>query len=351
MSLQTRSLGPGPDAPQVPCMGLGFGSLSGFYGPAGSLESRLSLLDNAYSAGLRFWDLADIYGDAEDLVSEWVKRSDPAKRDDVFIATKFGLQRQADGMHRFRSDPEYVKEACERSLKRLGVNTIDLYYCHRVDGVTPVERTVEAMVDLKKQGKIRHLGLSDVSASTLRRAHAVHPIAALQVEYSLFTLNIESSESDVLQTARELGVTVIAFSPIGRGILSGQFTSHTSIPEGDLRRMYPKYAESNFPAILKLVKGLESVASAHSQRAERSVKPAQIALAWLLAQGNDVIPIPGTKSVARIAENAAAAAIELTEGELEGIRALAEEAAMGISGTRYPAAVMATMCADTPPLE
>ncbi|KAL4977914.1 NADP-dependent oxidoreductase domain-containing protein [Aspergillus desertorum] len=319
MSLSTRPLGPGPNAPQISCMGLGFGSLCGFYGPAGSFESRLSLLDHAYSTGLRFWDLADIYGDAEDLVREWLKRAGPARREDVFIATKFGLQRQADGLHKFRSDPEYVQEACERSLERLGVDDIDLYYCHRVDGVTPIERTVEAMVELKKQGKIRHLGLSDVSASTLRRAHAVHPVAALQVKYSLFTLDIESPESNILRAARELGVTVIAFSPIGRGILSGPFTSHTSIPEGNLRRMYPKYAETNFPAILKLVKGLKDVASARSRGAERSVTPAQIALAWLLAQGNDVIPIPGTKSAARMGENAAAARIELTEQEPEGL--------------------------------
>ncbi|KAL4989430.1 NADP-dependent oxidoreductase domain-containing protein [Aspergillus falconensis] len=338
MSLPTRSLGPGPNAPQVSCTGLGFGSLSGVYGPAGSFESRLSLLNHAYSTGLRFWDLADIYGDTEDLVGEWVKRSGPGKREDVFIATKFGLQRQADGLHKFRSDPEYVKEACERSLERLGVEAIDLYYCHRVDGVTPVERTIEAMVELKKEGKIRHFGLSEVSASTLRRAHAVHPIAALQVEYSLFTLDIESPDSDVLRTARELGVTVVAFSPIGRGILSGQFTSHTSIPEGDLRRIYPKYAESNFPSILKLVKGLQDIASAYSQRAERSATPTQIALAWLLAQGNDIIPIPGTKSAARMDENAAATGIELSEQEVGGIRALAEEAAMGITGTKYPAA-------------
>ncbi|KAL4904644.1 hypothetical protein BDW74DRAFT_178737 [Aspergillus multicolor] len=348
MTLPTRTLGSGPNAPLIPSMGLGFGSLSGFYGSPGSLESRLSLLDHAYTIGLRFWDLADIYLDAEDLVGEWVRRNS-SKREDVFIATKFGLQRQENGSHKFRSDPGYVRSACEKSLRRLGVECIDLFYCHRVDGVTPIERTVEAMVELKNEGKIKHLGLSDVSATTLRRAHAVHPIAALQVEYSLFTLDIEAPGLDVLQTARELGVTIIAFSPIGRGILSGQFASHSSIPEGDLRRFYPKYAEDNFPAILKLGKGLEDVAGAISKRTGKSVTAAQISLAWLLAQG-DVVPIPGTKSAGRMEENAASAMIELSEDEVNELRSLAEEASRGIQGTRYPAAVMATLHSGTPEL-
>ncbi|KAL4802041.1 NADP-dependent oxidoreductase domain-containing protein [Aspergillus unguis] len=322
-------------------IGLGFGSLCGVYGPPGTTEERVALLNHAYATGLRFWDLADIYGDSEDVVGEWIKQATPAQRDEVFIATKFGLERQPNGMHTFRTDPEYVKTACEKSLKRMKVETIDLYYCHRVDGVTPIEKTIQAMVELKNEGKIRHIGLSEVSATTLRRAHAVHPIAALQMEYSLFCLDIES---EILETARELGITIVAYSPIGRGVLTGQFQSHEAIPEGDLRRMYPKYGQQNFVEILKLVDGVEKVARAHGD----GTTPAQVALAWLLAQ--DVIPIPGTKSAARMDENAAAGRLELADQEVLDLRILAQQAAKKIEGTRYPAAVMATLCADTPPL-
>ncbi|GIK05482.1 hypothetical protein Aspvir_009594 [Aspergillus viridinutans] len=339
MSLPIRTLG--KDGPPVSAIGLGFGSIGGFYGPAGTIDERVALLEHAHAKGLRFWDMAGIYGDSEDVVGEWIRRS--GKRNDVFLATKFGLQRQPSGRHTFRSDPEYVKAACAQSLRRLGVDTIDVYYCHRVDGVTPIEKTVEAMVELKNQGKIRYLGLSDVSAATLRRAHAVHPITALQVEYSLFTLDIESPASEILKTCRELGVAIVAFSPIGRGILTGQFQSRADIPEGDLRRMYPKYAEENFPEILKLVDTLKDVANAHGST------PAQVALAWLLATGPDIIPIPGTKSAARMDENAAAALLQLSDQEVQEIRTLAEK--VKIEGTKYPAAVMATLFSDTPPLE
>ncbi|KAK5994266.1 Aldo-keto reductase str7 [Cladobotryum mycophilum] len=338
MSFPLRTLG--LDGPQFSPVGLGFGSLAGFYGPAGTRNEKLALLDHAYTIGLRFWDLSDVYGDTEDVVGEWLKSS--GKRKDVFIGTKFSLKQQPDGKHIFRSDPEYVKEACERSLKRLEVETIDLYYCHAVDGVTPIEKTVEAMVELKKQGKIRCLGLSGVSATTLRRAHAVHPITALQWEYSLFTLDIESSTSQVLQTCRELGVTLVAFSPIGRGVLTGQFQSHKDIPEGDLRRFYPKYAEENFSEILKLVQGITDVAKCHGST------PAQVALAWLLAQGPEIIPIPGTKSVSKMNENVASALVQLSDEEVLKIRHLAER--VEIKGTRYPTVVMATLYQDTPPL-
>ncbi|KAL2014842.1 hypothetical protein VTN00DRAFT_2367 [Thermoascus crustaceus] len=338
MPLPLRALG--RDGPQVPAIGLGLGSLGGFYGPAGTLDEKVALLEHAHAIGLHFWDMADVYADSEDVVGEWIKRS--GKRDDIFLATKFALQRQPDGRHTFRSDPEYVKAACEKSLQRLGVDTIDLYYCHRVDGVTPIEKTIEAMVELKNQGKIRCLGLSEVSAATLRRAHAVHPIAALQMEYSLFTLDIESSTSEILKTCRELGVTVVAYSPVGRGVLTGQFQSHADIPEGDLRRVLPKYSEENFPKILELVQGLKDVANAHGST------PAQVALAWLLAQGPDIIPIPGTKSTAKMDENAASALLQLSDQEVQEIRTLVERTK--IEGTRYPAAVMATLSADTPPL-
>ncbi|KAJ5367971.1 uncharacterized protein N7496_007731 [Penicillium cataractarum] len=325
MPLPLRTLG--RDGPQVSTIGLGFGSIAGFYGPAGTLDEKVAHLDHAHATGLRFWDMADIYGDSEDVAGEWIKRS--GKRDDVFLATKFSLQRKPDGKFFFRSDPEYVKAACEKSIQRLGVNTIDLYYCHRVDGVTPIEKTIEAMVELKNQGKIRYLGLSEVSVATLRRAHAIHPITAVQVEYSLFRLDIESSLSNLVKTCRELGVAIVAFSPIGRGILTGQFQSHEEIPTGDIRRALPKYSEENFPKILDLVQGLKGVANSHGSTL------AQVALAWLLAQGPDIIPIPGTKSTARMDENAASALLQLSDREVQEIRTLVER--LEIKGTQYPA--------------
>ncbi|EFY93954.1 aldo/keto reductase [Metarhizium acridum CQMa 102] len=327
MSLPLRTLG--RNGPPVSPVGLGFGSLGGFYGPPGTRDEKLALLDHAYAVGLRFWDLSDVYGDSEELVGEWLKRS--GRREDVFLCTKFSLQRQADGRHTFRSDPQHVKESCDKSLAALGVAAIDLYYCHAVDGVTPIERTIEAMVDLKNQGKIRHVGLSGVSAATLRRAHAVHPVAALQWEYSLFTLDIESPANDILKTCRELGVALVAFSPVGRGVLTGRFRSHRDIPEGDLRRFYPKYAEGNFAEILKLVGGIEDVAKDRG-----GSTPAQVALAWLLAQGPDIIAIPGTKLASRMDENAGAALLRLGDEEVQRLRDLAERA--DIKGTRYPAA-------------
>ncbi|KAJ5730317.1 uncharacterized protein N7483_004825 [Penicillium malachiteum] len=314
----------GQDGPQVSSVGLGFGSISGFYGPAGTIDERVALLDYAHTIGLRFWDLADIYLDAEDVVGEWIKRS--GKRDEIFLTTKFALQRQPNGMHTFRSDPEYVKSACEKSLERLGVDTIDLYYCHRVDGVTPVEKTIEAMVELKNEGKVRYLGLSGVSADTLRRAHAVHPITALQMEYSLFNLDIESG---ILDTCRELGIRVVAYCPIGRGILTGQFQSLADIPENDLRRTLPKFSEENFPKLMEIVRKLEGIGTVHG------VKPAQVALAWLLAQGADIIPIPGTKSTDKMDENLASSLLTLSNDELQEIRDLVKRTE--IQGTQYSA--------------
>ncbi|KAJ5087994.1 hypothetical protein N7456_011610 [Penicillium angulare] len=338
MSAPLRTLG--RDGPQVSSVGLGMGSIGGFYGSAGTLDERIALLDHAHATGLRFWDLADVYLDSEDLVGEWVKRS--GKRDEVFIATKFGMHHGTNGVQISRSDGEYAQIACEKSLQRLGIETIDLYYCHRVDGVTPIEKTIEGMVELKKQGKIRHLGLSGVSPTTLRRAHAVHPIATLQMEYSLFCLEIESPESLILKTCRELGVTIVAYCPIGRGILSGQFQSRADIPANDLRLMLPKYSDSNFPKVMQIVQKLKDIGEAHGRT------PAQVALAWLLAQGPDIIPIPGTKSAERMDENAASALINLSGDEVRSIRDVVERNV--IEGTRYAAAVMAQLQEDTPEL-
>ncbi|CAG8212127.1 unnamed protein product [Penicillium nalgiovense] len=339
MSLPTRSLG--CNGPEVPAVGLGLMSLGNVYGPAGSLEDKVAFLEHAHSIGARFWDTADLYLDSEDVVGEWLKKS--GNRNDIFLATKFAMQLDiSTGIQTVRSDPEYVKVACEKSLKRLGIETIDLYYCHRVDGVTPIEKTIEAMVELKNQGKIKHLGLSECSAATLRRAHAVHPIAAYQVEYSPFALDIESSTADILATCRELGIAVVAYSPVGRGILTGQIQSFSDIPENDFRRMLPKYAQEHFPKILELVQGLKDVANNHGST------PAQVAIAWLLAQGSDIIPIPGTKSIKNLDENTDSAFLNLTDTELHDIRALI--ARTEVSGSRYPAMMMGNVFAGTPPL-
>ncbi|CAG8046932.1 unnamed protein product [Penicillium olsonii] len=334
MPYPTRSLG--RDGPQVPAVGLGLMSLGNIYGDAGSLEDKVSFLERAHSIGARFWDTADAYFDSEDAVGEWVRRS--GNRDDIFLATKFALKFGMNGTMTIQNDPEYVKAACDKSLQRMGVDTIDLYYCHRVDGVTPIEQTVQAMVELKNQGKIKHLGLSECSAATLRRAHAVHPIAAYQVEYSPFAPEIETSA--ILETCRELGIAVIAYSPIGRGILTGQIQSFADLPATDFRRMLPKYAEENFPKIRELVQGLKQIAERHDSTA------AQVAIAWVLAQGSDIIPIPGTKSVRTLEENARAVDLRLTGADLDEIRALID--CTDIPGLRYPAVMMDSVLGDTP---
>ncbi|KAG9076341.1 hypothetical protein FRC06_009558, partial [Ceratobasidium sp. 370] len=245
-------------------------------------------------------------GDSEDLIGKWFKRT--GKRNQIFLASKFGIT--PDGP---RGDPEYIKASIEQSLARLGVDTIDLYYVHRIDPKVPIETTMGVLVDLVKAGKIRYIGLSVPSPGTLRRAHKVHSIAAIQVEYSPFVLDIEE-KGHLLETARELGVAVVTYSPIGKGLLSGQITSHADLPEGDFRRLLPKYSDSNFPTILALGSRLKELGSAHNATAS------QVALAFLLAQGDDIIPIPGTKNVKYVEENLGAAYINLTPGEVKSIR-------------------------------
>ncbi|KAJ5731107.1 NADP-dependent oxidoreductase domain-containing protein [Penicillium malachiteum] len=338
MPIPTRALGLG--GPQVPAIGFGLMSIGGTYGSAGSLDEKVAVLEHAHATGQWFWDTADLYADSEDIVGEWVKRS--GNRDDIFLATKFAIQMDANYKITIRSDPEYVKLACEKSLKRLGVDVIDLYYCHRVDEVTPIEKTVEAMVELKNEGKIRYLGLSEVSAATLRRAHAVHPITALQIEYSPFALDIESPKVDLLNTCRELGIAVVAYSPIGRGLLTGQIQKFEDIPQDDFRRILPKYQPEHFPKILELVEGLKKVADAHQ------ATPSQVTLAWLLAQGPEIIPIPGTRSPQRVDENTNAALIKLTDEEVQTIRQLIQRTE--VEGDRYTSGMGINWVADTPPL-
>lgn len=218
------------------------------------------------------------------MLGKWFKRR--GKRNEIFLATKFGVTFDSNRRPTVRSDPEYVKQACAKSLERLGIDCIDLYYCHRVDKKTPIEETVQAMAELKKEGKIRAIGLSEVTAATVRRAHKVHPIAALQVEYSPFALDIEHPDIGLLNTCRELGIAIVAYSPLGRGFLTGQLKSPDDFEDGDFRKHAPRYSKENFPKNLELVKSLETRAKA------KGCTSGQLSLAWLLAQGHDIIPIP-----------------------------------------------------------
>jgi len=336
--LATRKLG--SQGPQVTALGFGTMGLSAFYGKPQPDEERFAVLDRAYELGQTFWDTANVYGDSEELIGKWFKKT--GKRDEIFLATKFANIISPGGERRIDSTPEYCKQACEESLRRLGVDCIDLYYCHRVDRRTPIEKTVEAMVDLKKAGKIKYIGLSEISSTTLRRACAVHHIDAVQIEYSPFCIDIESPAIGLLQTCRELGVATIAYSPLGRGFVTGQYKSRLDFEEGDFRRRAPRFSDENFPKNLKLVEGLVELAK------KKSCTAGQLTLAWLLAQGEDIIPIPGTKKIKYLEENLGALEIKLTPEENQEMRKMIESAE--VHGTRYPEDFMFTLFADTPEL-
>lgn len=337
MSLPTAPLG--RNGPQVNRLGFGLMGLSMSYGPPKPDNERLALLDQAYELEERFWDSSDLYGDNEDLLGKWFK-ANSSKRADIFLATKFAIK---NGGAEIDSSPEYVKVACEKSLERLGTSYIDLYYCHRVDRKTPIELTVQAMADLVNLGKVKYLGLSEVSSDTLRRAHKVHPIAAVQVEYSPFALEIESKQIDLLRKCRELGVAVVAYSPLNRGMLTGAYKSPDDFEETDFRRVAPRFSKENFPKNLKLVDRIVDIAKA------KGVTPGQLTLAWLMAQGDDIFPIPGTTKAERLEENVASLKVQLTKEEEKAIRKACDEAE--VVGTRYPEFFMQTCYADTPPLE
>ncbi|KAJ7670089.1 NADP-dependent oxidoreductase domain-containing protein [Mycena polygramma] len=320
--------------------GIGFGAMgiSTWYGAVESDEERFKVLDAAHAAGCVFWDTADIYGDSEVLIGKWFKRT--GKRDDIFLASKFGFTPS----HSIDGSPAYLKAAAESSLKKLGVDHIDLYYLHRADTKTPIEHTVGAMAELVKAGKVKHLGLSEVSAETLRRAHAVHPIAAVQVEYSPFTLDIEDPKIGLLATARELGVQIVAYSPLGRGLLTGQYKSTDDFEEDDFRKSIPRYSAENFPNILKLADGLKAIGAKYN-----NATAGQVALAWLLAQGEDIIPIPGTKKIKYLEENIAAAKLTLSAEDMQAVREVAA-AADTSQGDRYPDGMQQMLFVDTPAL-
>src|SRR5579884_1981140 len=308
--MKTRILG--SDGLEVSMQGLGCMGMSEFYGETDEAES-IATIQRALELGVTFLDTADMYGPFtnERLVGRAIK----GRRDQVVLATKFGNVRGENGERLgVRGDPEYVRSACEGSLRRLGVDHIDLYYQHRVDRNVPIEETVGAMAELVRQGKVRHLGLSEASAETIRRAHAIHPITALQSEYSLST--------------RELGIGLVAYSPLGRGFLSGRFRSPEDIPEGDFRRHNPRFQGENFKRNLTIVERVREIAQ------EKGVTPAQLALAWVHHRGEDVVPIPGTKRRAYLEENVRATEIELSEEEQ---RRLDEAAPPGqTAGDRYP---------------
>ncbi|UCH73384.1 MAG: aldo/keto reductase [Rhodospirillales bacterium] len=322
--MKTRTLG--KDGFVVPAMGLGCMTMTPIYGPPDD-ERSIATIHRAIELGANFIDTSDMYASGKN--EELVGRAIADRRDKVILATKFGNLRFPDGSTGVCGKPEYVIEACEKSMQRLGTDVFDLYYVHRIDPDVPIEDTVGAMVRLKEQGKIRHLGLSEAGVQTIRRAHAVHPMAALQTEYSLWSRDVEA---EILPTCRELGIGFVPYSPLGRGFLTATIKSLDDLAEKDRRRDMPRFQDGNREDNVRLLATLEAVAEKHGCTA------AQVALAWVLAQGEDVVPIPGTKRPERVDENVAALDIAL---DADDMSRLEETFPPGVAkGTRYPAGGM-----------
>ena len=313
----------------VGALGLGCMGMTWAYGTADPQEAAATI-DAAVDAGITMFDTADIYGPFTN--EEFVGQALRSVRDEVVIATKFGNVIRADGTREIDGSPAYVHEACDASLKRLGIDVIDLYYQHRVDANVPIEETVGAMGELVEAGKVRFLGLSEAGADTIRRAHAVHPVTAVQSEYSLWTRDVERS---VLDTVRALGIGFVAYSPLGRGFLAGAVRDRQALADNDSRRRGPRFAEGNLESNLVLLERVEEIA------ARIGVSPSQASLAWVLAQGSDIVPIPGTTKRNHLEENIAALDVKLTEEDAEALRTLLDD--HDVAGTRYPEHMMSDL--------
>jgi aryl-alcohol dehydrogenase-like predicted oxidoreductase len=322
--MQQRELG--KSGLKVPAMGLGCMTMTAIYGQPDD-DRSIATIHRAIELGANFIDTADIYGQGSN--EELVGRAIADRREHVILATKFGNLRLPDGKSGVNGRPEYAREACEKSLKRLGTDVIDLYYLHRVDPDTPIEETVGGMKRLVEQGKVRHIGLSEAGAQTIRRAHGVHPIAALQSEFSLWTRDLEA---EILPTCRELGVGLVPYSPLGRGFLTATIHGFDDLAEKDRRKDLPRFQDGNREENLKLLAPLEEIAAKHG------CTPAQVALAWILAQGGDIVPIPGTKRPERVDENLGALDVMLDDGDLTKLDSTFTPGAA--LGTRYPAGGM-----------
>ncbi|MFC8098609.1 aldo/keto reductase [Streptomyces sp. NPDC057363] len=322
----------GTEGPSVPAIGLGCMGMSEFYGPTDEAQS-LRTLEAALDLGVTLLDTADMYGKGHN--ERLVGRAVAGRRDQVVLATKFGIRRDGGDPRQGRqvdSGPEYCRQAIDASLQRLGVDHVDLYYLHRRSPDIPIEETVGAMAELVEAGKVRHLGLSEVSAETLRRAHAVHPIAAVQTEYSLWTREVEH---DVLPAARELGAALVAYSPIGRGFLTGAITRPEDLDPSDFRHSHPRFQQEHLERNVRMVERLREIAR------DADCTPVQLALAWLLSRGDDIVPIPGTRRETYLRENLAAADVVLTDDQLAAVSAAVQPDA--VSGERYDPAGMATV--------
>jgi aryl-alcohol dehydrogenase-like predicted oxidoreductase len=322
----------GTNGPDVSAVGLGCMGMSEFYGPRDEQEA-VATIHHALDRGCTFLDTADMYGPHTN--EELVGRAIRDRRDRVFLATKFGILREEGGIRMIRGvsgKPDYVRASCDASLRRLGVDTIDLYYQHRVDPTTPIEETVGAMAGLVREGKVRYLGLSEAGADTIRRAHRVHPITALQTEYSLWT---RDPEDEILAVTRELGIGFVAYSPLGRGFLTGQIRRFEDLAADDYRRMSPRFQGENFQKNLDLIARVESIAR------EKGCTPAQLALAWVLARGEDIVPIPGTKRRSYLDENLGSLDVRLGGDDLRRIDEVAPPGAA--AGARYPDFAMAVI--------